>query len=688
MSDHRELARHGDSLRALARALLGADQEAEDVVHDAYLIALENRGPAAGGLAWLRGTVRNLARRRWRLRGPGSAALEGRSEPAGRGDPSHAAVLAETAARIAQAVHDLPPHQREVVVRRFWSDQPPRAIAAELGLEPKTVRNRLHLALARLRAELERDAGRPRRLRGLTLLALPQSAAGSAPIALPWTATLTAMQAKTVAGLALVPLIAALGWLATDGLRSDPVAPDLAQAPDPTIEVAPPARPDVDLIPGQGRRVAEAEGPAEAGERRRPESVGGSTDEPAGPPPTGGLALEVIHAETGAPVESFELRTLSSTRFLASHTGSPVSLRLSPGTYEGLILHKGADALALEPFVVERDRVTDLGRVAIEIGSASILGVVRGDNLNEGTPIRVELFGEGRNRCASCVPDEEAAEPCGACGYGPERSLVVSEVGDTFRFDRLAAGGYRLVVRDGERVILGLAEVILEAREERVVEIGLSFVDGDFLLTDIEGQPFDGVWSEAGTLYAGALNLHFWSDRICCAAATVDPVYPDLVQEEEEAPPVAFGSTNDLARAVSERLAEEFGVGGIGVAGGSSTWVIESGPADVERQTWHSLWPRLEIGRPQLQTRPLRVERLGPGLYRIYNLPAITDAVQLACGPFFSKQVRIPPLDLQSGKRIEVRLLQRCDADTESLMRMGPVNCTACHGLPDTLLPD
>jgi RNA polymerase sigma-70 factor (ECF subfamily) len=66
---------------------------------------------------------------------------------------------------VAQAVGDLSPEHRVVVVLRFWADLPIDEIAARTGERPGTVKSRLHYAVAQLRAtwSSEDADGRTRR---------------------------------------------------------------------------------------------------------------------------------------------------------------------------------------------------------------------------------------------------------------------------------------------------------------------------------------------------------------------------------------------------------------------------------------------------------------------------------------------------------------------------------------------
>ena len=61
----------------------------------------------------------------------------------------------ESGEDVREAMLALPPDQREVVQLSFFEDRPHSEIAARLGLPLGTVKSRLRLAMARLRARLE-----------------------------------------------------------------------------------------------------------------------------------------------------------------------------------------------------------------------------------------------------------------------------------------------------------------------------------------------------------------------------------------------------------------------------------------------------------------------------------------------------------------------------------------------------
>ena len=145
----------------IAASLLGDATEAEDAVHDAAVTAWQQFASLrdhAAFEAWFDRILVNGCRDRLRRRRFGSvvdvaAVLEGRADGAD---------LARDAAdrdALRGAMRVLDPDHLVVVVLRYESDLTVPAIAARLGIAEGTVKSRLHHALRRLRAELDRTGG-------------------------------------------------------------------------------------------------------------------------------------------------------------------------------------------------------------------------------------------------------------------------------------------------------------------------------------------------------------------------------------------------------------------------------------------------------------------------------------------------------------------------------------------------
>ena len=160
----------------LALRLVGDENDARDVVQDAYLRAFRGldrfRGDARFA-TWMHRITANCAsthlgrRRRQRhdeLDDDAVAESRPAADPVGRAEQ---ALLRE---RLHRSLRALPPRLRAVVVLRDVYDLPHRAIAAELGISETAAKVRLHRARRRLRddvwlrAEITDDGDRSRAL--------------------------------------------------------------------------------------------------------------------------------------------------------------------------------------------------------------------------------------------------------------------------------------------------------------------------------------------------------------------------------------------------------------------------------------------------------------------------------------------------------------------------------------------
>jgi len=144
----------------LAYRLTGNEEDANDVVQDAYLRAYKGlkrfRGDAAFS-TWLYRITANCAAtqisRRTRHRHEDLDSVEiGDVRP--EIDPEARAEGAVLRQRLQQALDELPPRLRSVVVLRDVYDLPHEAIASELGISEAAAKVRLHRARRRLREHL------------------------------------------------------------------------------------------------------------------------------------------------------------------------------------------------------------------------------------------------------------------------------------------------------------------------------------------------------------------------------------------------------------------------------------------------------------------------------------------------------------------------------------------------------
>jgi RNA polymerase sigma-70 factor (sigma-E family) len=141
---------HALNLTRLAHVMLGDRAAAEDVVQDAFLGLYQNwhkLSDQAKAPQYLRSSVLNGCRTTLRRDRRGSASAE-REESVGSAEAS--ALASEEQRRIMTAVRRLPHRQREVLLLRFYLQEPEAEIARLMGIRQSTVRSTTHRALAAL----------------------------------------------------------------------------------------------------------------------------------------------------------------------------------------------------------------------------------------------------------------------------------------------------------------------------------------------------------------------------------------------------------------------------------------------------------------------------------------------------------------------------------------------------------
>jgi RNA polymerase sigma-70 factor (ECF subfamily) len=164
---------HNRRLFRLARSVVGNDDEAEDVVQEAYCRAFaglaEFRGESSLA-TWLCSIVLNEARGRLRRRRP-SLPLESIDTDMTKGqiipfplasmpaDPERAAARGEVKSVVEQAIDGLPEAFRTVLIARLVEGMSVEETGELFGLKPETVKTRLHRARRLLRNSLEARLG-------------------------------------------------------------------------------------------------------------------------------------------------------------------------------------------------------------------------------------------------------------------------------------------------------------------------------------------------------------------------------------------------------------------------------------------------------------------------------------------------------------------------------------------------
>jgi RNA polymerase sigma-70 factor (sigma-E family) len=141
---------HALGLVRLAYVMLGDRAGAEDVVQEAFgglyrrWDQLADKGRA---LQYVRSSVLNGCRSA--LRRPRHADVDGVPQPAAASAEA-AALTGEERREVMRALRRLPDRQREVLVLRFYLDEPEAEIARAMGISQSTVRSTAHRALVKL----------------------------------------------------------------------------------------------------------------------------------------------------------------------------------------------------------------------------------------------------------------------------------------------------------------------------------------------------------------------------------------------------------------------------------------------------------------------------------------------------------------------------------------------------------
>jgi len=129
--------------------LLAGSSGAEDLVHDAFVRALDRWRPGApeeAFRAWAQTTMVRMSASRWRRASRERIAYER------HGAPTDVAA-SEAHPEVEAALATLTPRQRAATVLRYYEDLPDAAIAERMGVQVGTVKALLYQARERLRIE-------------------------------------------------------------------------------------------------------------------------------------------------------------------------------------------------------------------------------------------------------------------------------------------------------------------------------------------------------------------------------------------------------------------------------------------------------------------------------------------------------------------------------------------------------
>ncbi|HGY90854.1 MAG TPA: sigma-70 family RNA polymerase sigma factor [Planctomycetes bacterium] len=240
------LLSHGEGFRALARSLVLDQDDVDDLIQDAWLVALERRPDLLSSpRGWMARVLRNLAfqlaRKRSRQREVRLAAEALR----GSDLEGFSVERLETHRRLVDLVESLAEPYRGLVMLRYFEGLSPRDIAARLGEKPARIRNRLSRALAQLREELDRrESGHRSWPVALIPLCFGGPKRGFSPVAVAMTAALLVVvsvlsfswrQAEPDGSLAPLPPVATTKG---EAMAETSIEPAIRQTGEPPAPIA------------------------------------------------------------------------------------------------------------------------------------------------------------------------------------------------------------------------------------------------------------------------------------------------------------------------------------------------------------------------------------------------------------------------------------------------------------------
>jgi RNA polymerase sigma-70 factor (ECF subfamily) len=157
--DSNELLGHTRALRGLAKAMVGDEHAAQDVVQDAFVTAMEKPSKPGWSIGrWLSGITRNHARdhvreeRRRNLREQVAAKPD-----VAEGDDS--LVRVDLLQHLLVHVRGLEEPYRSTILLRFFDGLSPKAVATRQGVPYATVRTRLRRSIELLRDKMDGSSG-------------------------------------------------------------------------------------------------------------------------------------------------------------------------------------------------------------------------------------------------------------------------------------------------------------------------------------------------------------------------------------------------------------------------------------------------------------------------------------------------------------------------------------------------
>lgn len=149
------------TMYSIAVSRLHNSQDAEDAVHEAFIVAINNiekifSFPANKRASYLNVIVRNMSCTVLRRKKPTTDIEE--EIITGDTSPEDEAISCMEYERLTQLIKELPEGQRDVMYLRYYLELDIREIASSLSISETAVRNRLFKARKSLQKQLENDS--------------------------------------------------------------------------------------------------------------------------------------------------------------------------------------------------------------------------------------------------------------------------------------------------------------------------------------------------------------------------------------------------------------------------------------------------------------------------------------------------------------------------------------------------
>lgn len=269
--DEGTLLAHAGWVRALARHLTADAHAADDLAQDTLAAALVQPPPSDRPLrGWLAAILRNLARQDRRAAGRRGARERAVARDEVATSTAQSLERLDSLRAVVDAVTRLDEPYRSAILMRYFDGSSPSAIATRTGVPLRTVHTRLHRALARLRAELDRAHGGDRKAWLLALIPFAEGLGGSGWPELGAGALI--MDAKLKIALALVALVGVCSTIALWPEKESTLvsAPLAAVSKEEHVDASAPESPALQDAPATVARRAQERASSDATPRAVP----------------------------------------------------------------------------------------------------------------------------------------------------------------------------------------------------------------------------------------------------------------------------------------------------------------------------------------------------------------------------------------------------------------------------------